>query len=404
MGGRRSIRPGTRGFTVLLSAAMAMTALGIDTLLPAFDEIRAEFGLASDATEVARLVTAFIVGFGLGQFPAGLLADRFGRRAVLRGGLALYIVGAAASALAPSLGWMIAARFLWGLGAAGPRVAVTALVRDSYVGAAMAKQMSTIMAIFLIVPMIAPALGEALLAIGPWQFVFWFCVLAALGVMTAATFLVSPPRDASRGAFTRASVWADWKAVLTAPGTVVWVLATCALTSTFMSFIASSENIVDEAFGLKRWFVLIFAGLALSMAMATSLNGRFVERIGLRRALTVAPVSLVVLATATCAVALATDGTPPAAVFFVLAFAVMVNQQLLMVNINSAAMVPLGHVAGSAAALIGATPQVVGALLGSQIDARFDGTVRPLSIAFLATSLVTLVSVRRGLRATRASL
>lgn len=378
-----------------------MTALGIDTLLPAFDDIRAEFGLASDATSVAGLVTAFIVGFGLGQFPAGLLADRFGRRPVLWGGLALYIFGAAAAALAPSLGLMIVARFVWGLGAAGPRVAVTALVRDSYVGAEMAKQMSTIMAIFLIVPMVAPALGQALLALGPWQLTAWFCAASALLVIIAAAHLPPAAPTVARPPLSMSAVWADWKAVLTTPGTVAWILATSAATSTFMSYIASSENIVDEVFGLKRWFVLIFGVFALSMALATIVNGRFVVRLGLRRILTVMSLALIGASATLCAVAVATGGTPPVAVFLVLITAVMVCQQILMVNINSAAMVPLGHIAGSAAALIGATPMVLGALIGSRIDARFDGTVRPLSIAFLIGACITALAVRHALRATR---
>src|SRR5690606_26438329 len=195
---------------------------------------------------------------------------------VLWGGLALYIVGAAAAALAPSLGLMVVARFVWGLGAAGPRVAVTALVRDSYVGAEMAKQMSSIMAIFLIVPMIAPALGQALLALGPWQLVFWFCAAAALVVIFAAGFLPAQSATAARAPLSRAAIWADWKAVATTPGTLAWVAGTCALTGTFFSFIASSENIVDEVFGLKRWFVVIFGVFALSMAASTIINGRFV--------------------------------------------------------------------------------------------------------------------------------
>ena len=386
---------------MLLSSAMAMTALGIDTLLPAFDDIRAEFGLASDAPSVAGLVTAFIVGFGLGQFPAGLLADRFGRRPVLWGGLVLYIVGAAASALAPSLGLMIAARFVWGLGASGPRVAVTALVRDSYVGAEMAKQMSTIMAIFLIVPMIAPALGQALLALGPWQLTVWFCAAAALFVIAAAAYLPPAPTDVERAPLSVGAVWADWKAVVTTPGTVAWVVATCSMTGAFMSYIASSENIIDEVFGLKRWFVLIFGVFALSMALATVVNGRFVVKVGLTRILTVMPVVLIVTSLALCAAAVATDGRPPVGLFLVLITAVMMCQQILLVNINSAAMIPLGHIAGSAAALIGATPMVFGALIGSRIDAQFDGTVQPLSIAFLVAALLTAFAVWRALAVTR---
>src|SRR5690606_4956914 len=126
-----------------------------------------------------------------------------------------------------------------------------------------------------------------------------------------------------------------------------------------------------------------FGVFALSMALATIVNGRFVVRLGLRRILTVMSLALIGASATLCAVAVATGGTPPVAVLLVLITAVMVCQQILMVNIDSAAMVPLGHIAGSAAALIGATPMVLGALIGSRIDARFDGTVRPLSIAFL---------------------
>jgi DHA1 family bicyclomycin/chloramphenicol resistance-like MFS transporter len=395
------IQPGTRAFTILLSGAMAMTALGVDTLLPAFDDVRAEFDLAADATQVAGLVTAFIVGFGLGQLPAGILADRYGRRPVLWGGLVVYVIGAAAAALAPSLGLMVAARFLWGLGAAGPRVAVTAMVRDSYSGEAMARQMSSIMAIFLIVPMLAPAIGAGLIALGPWQLTIWLCVAVAVLVFLASTYLPPTLPVANRRPLSARAMVADWKIVLGTPGTLGWIAATVAMTGTFMSYIASSENIVDEVFGLERWFVLTFAALASVMALANLLNGRVVESLGLRRILTVMPFVQIGTAAALCLAALATGGTPPFAVFLSLAILVMMSQQILMVNINSAAMVPLGHVAGTAAAVIGAVPMVLGSLIGSQIDARFDGTVTPLSVAFLVGAVLSWLAVRQALRATR---
>lgn len=379
-----------------------MTALGVDTMLPAFDEIRAEYGLAGDATQVTGLITAFIVGFGIGQLPAGILADRFGRRPVLFGGLALYVVGAALAALAPSLGLMIAARFVWGLGAAGPRVAVTALVRDSFSGAAMARQMSSIMAIFLIVPMVAPSLGAGVIALGPWQLVIWMCAAIALLVFAAATYLPAPVPIANRRPFSARSMLADWRTVLATPGTLGWIAATVVMTGTFMSYLASSENIVDEVFGLKRWFVVTFAALALVMAAAQLVNGRFVEAIGLRRILAVVPAVQIASSAALAITALATDGVPPFGVFLSLLIVVMVSQQVLMVNINSAAMIPLGAVAGSAAAVIGATPQIFGSLLGNRIDAAFDGTVTPLSVAFLVGSLLSAASIHYALRATRA--
>jgi len=379
---------------------MALTALGIDTLLPAFDDVRAEFGLASDATQVAGLVTAFIVGLGLGQLPAGILADRYGRRAVLWGGLAVYVVGAAAAALAPSLGLMIAARFLWGLGAAGPRVAVMAMVRDAYSGAAMAKQMSSIMSIFLIVPMLAPALGAGLLAIGPWQLTIWLCVVVAGLIFVASLYLPPTQPVTDREPLSVRGMWSDWRTVLSTPGTFGWIAATVVMTGSFMSYIASSENIIDEVFGLKRWFVLTFAAVALVMAFATATNGRLVESVGLRRILVVVACGQVATTATLCTVVLATGGTPPFALFLPILISVLMCQQVLMVNINSAAMMPLGHVAGSAAALIGAAPQVFGALIGSRIDAAFNGTVTPLAIAFVVGSVLSGLAIRQALGVT----
>jgi DHA1 family bicyclomycin/chloramphenicol resistance-like MFS transporter len=150
--GRTHLALGSKGFVAVLSMCMAVTALGVDTILPAYGEIRESLGLAEGATEVTGLITFYLMGNSIGLLPAGLLADRFGRKAVMWGGLALYLVGAVGTILAPSLAMMFAARFVWGLGGAGPRVAALAMVRDGFAGEQMAKQMSFVMAVFLLVP------------------------------------------------------------------------------------------------------------------------------------------------------------------------------------------------------------------------------------------------------------
>lgn len=396
---RRRIVPGTKSFTLLLSVAMGMTALAIDSLLPAFDEIRAEFGLEPGATDVAALVTAFIVGMGLGQVPAGLLADRYGRRPVLWGGIALYVVGALGAVLAPSLGMMIAARFVWGLGGAGPRVAVMAMVRDAYQGARMAREMSTIMAVFLLVPMFAPAIGAGLVALGPWQLTIWLCIVVATLLFAASTRLPPAPPPTDRPPLTVAELGRSWKVVLTTPGTLGYLVATTAMMAAFMSFIASSENIVDEVFGLRRWFALVFGVMGAGLAVANLANGRVVEAIGLHRLLQRVPLVQAGIAASLLAVAVATDGTPPFLLFAAVLLALLMAQQVTMVNINSAAMQPLGHVAGTGAAVIGMVPTVVGSLLGSVVDRQFDGTITPLATAFLVAAIVALAATRRALRA-----
>lgn len=379
--------------------AMAVTALAIDTVLPAFSDIRLHLGLEEDSTAVAGLITAFLMGSGLGLLPAGLLADRFGRRPVMWGGLALYCVGAVAAALAPSLGVLLVARFVWGLGSAGPRVAAMAMVRDAYEGAQMARQMSLMMAVFLVVPTVAPALGAGLVAIGPWQLVFWVCAVAGVAVFGLSTRLPATLPVGERSPLSGAEVSRLCRAVFATPGTIAHLVALTASYGAFFSYLASSEIIVDRVFGLDRWFPMIFGGLAVVMGVTMVANGRLVERVGLDRMLIRLLLAQVVIDLAFLAVAVATGGTPRFSLFIVVFVLVLACQQAIVPNLNSAAMRPLGHVAGTAAAILGMIPMVFGSIIGSLIDRAFDGTITPLAIGFVVASIVALLATRAGLRA-----
>ncbi len=167
----------------------ALLAFGIDTALPAFDEIREAYDLADGSGEVSLVVTAYFLGMAAGQLPVGPLSDRFGRRPILLGSLALYVVGAVGATLAPSFGAVLVSRFVWGLGASGPAVISHAIARDLYDGDRMARVLSLVMAVFLIGPTIAPLIGEALIALFPWQSVFaGAAVLAVVGITWTARF------------------------------------------------------------------------------------------------------------------------------------------------------------------------------------------------------------------------
>jgi DHA1 family bicyclomycin/chloramphenicol resistance-like MFS transporter len=386
--------PGTPGFTFVLSMAMAVTALSIDTVLPAFPEIREYLDLPADSTSVAALVTAFLIGSGLGLIPAGLLADRYGRRPVMWGGLLIFSIGAAAAALAPTLELMLAARVLWGLGAAGPRVAALAMVRDAYEGEQMARQMSLIMAVFILVPTVAPAIGAGLLAIGPWQLVFWLCALAGVAVFALSTRLPATMPPGERRALTANEILASWRVVLTTPGTLAYLVALTALFASFISYLASSEIIYDEVFGLADWFPVIFGALALLIGAMMLINGRLVERVGLERMINRLLVLQLGASAALVALALLTDGTPPFWAF-IGAFSIVAGvQTVLTPNLNSAAMRPLAHVAGSGAALLGMIPMIIGSLLGSLIDRAYNGTITPMSIGFLVAGSVAMIASR----------
>lgn len=383
------ITPGSRGFVVVLSMCIATTALGVDTVLPAYDEIRTSLGLAVGATEVTGLVTFYLMGNAAGLLPAGLLADRFGRRAVMWAGLVLYVVGAVGSILAPTLATMLVARFVWGLGSAGPRVAAVAMVRDGFVGEQMARQMSLIMAVFMIVPAVAPAMSAGLLTVGPWESVFWTCAVLAVVVAAAVSRLPETLVVADRRPLAARAVGSSLRTVVTTPGIPAYLVSLTALQGVFVAYLSGSELIIDQTYDLRRWFPLFFGVLSIGMLVGMLLNGRFVERLGLFRAVGLIYGGNLVVVGSMLVTALLTDGVPPFWAFAPLAALVLFFQQLLIPNLNASAMRPLAGVAGTGAAVLGMVPGVLGAVIGETVNRRFDGTVTPLAVGFVAATLVS---------------
>jgi DHA1 family bicyclomycin/chloramphenicol resistance-like MFS transporter len=400
-GGKPRIRVGSKTFTFVLAMGMAVTALGIDSVLPAFPDIRAAMGLDEDATEVAGLITFFLIGSSAGLLPAGLLADRYGRRAVMLGGLVLYVAGALGALLAPTLPVMFAARFVWGLGSAGPRVAAMAMIRDAYEGDQMAKQMSFMMAVFILVPTFAPAVASGLLRLGPWQLVFWLCAFAGAALLVLSLRLPETLEPADRLALSAGDVWRSCRTVFVTPGTYGYLVALTALFGVFISYIASSEIIHDEVFGLSDWFALFFGAMSLVMGAGMYLNGHIVERVGLDRLSGVVFVANLAAVALLLAVALATDGEPPFWLFVLSLAPILFTVQMLLPNLTSGSMKPLAHVAGTAAAIFGVVPGVVGAIIGSVIDRRFDGTITPLAIGFVVSNSIAWLGWRWAVSAAR---
>jgi DHA1 family bicyclomycin/chloramphenicol resistance-like MFS transporter len=317
------------------------------------------------------------------------------------GGLVLYVVGAIAALFAPTLTLMFAARFVWGLGSAGPRVAVMAMVRDAYAGEQMAKQMSFIMAVFILVPTFAPSLSAGLLLIGPWQIVFWLCAAAGVVMLLATLRLPETLADEDRIALSAREVWGSCRTVLVAPGTAGYLVSLTALFGVFLSYLASSEIILDQVFDLSDWFPVFFGGLSVAMGLGMYVNGRIVERVGLDRLMAKVFVASVVAVVGLLALALATDGKPAFWAFVAVMAAVLFLHQMLIPDLNAAAMRPLAHVAGTAAAILGMVPGVVGSIIGWSIDRQFDGSILPLAIAYAVGTAVAIVGYWWAVVATR---
>ena len=378
---------GKREFIVLISMLMALTALAIDMMLPAFAEMRAGFGLEPDSSSIALVITVFLVGFGIGQPVWGPLSDALGRKRILWIGLGIYVLASLGAALAPSLATLLLLRFVGGFGAAAIRVVTQGTIRDRYKGEGMAKVLSYIMAVFLLVPMVAPSIGTVILAFGQWQWVFAFFIAAALLAAAWSTRLPETLPPERRIEFKLSRFVAAGKTVLSSRFAMGFTVAQMLVFGFFASYLASTELIVDDVFGLRAWFPLIFGGASLMLGAAMLFNPRFIDRFGLRRMIGFALVAYIVATSLFAVIAVASGGHPPFFLYLVGVLPILVAHSFVMPNLNSAAMMPMGRVAGTAAALIGSISTLGGAAIGAIIDAAYDGSVTPFAIAGLITSL-----------------
>ena len=389
----------------ILSALMALMAMAIDLMLTGFDEMREAFGLDPSSNEVANVITVFFIGLAVAQLFFGPITDRFGRKSVLYVSVVIYVVGAVGSALAPSLGWLLVARFVWGIGAAGARVVATAVVRDHFEGVQMAKAMSQIMAVFIIIPVVAPTLGAAIIAIAPWRTVFWACAVWALMMATWSLRLPESLPVERRRRLDRRDITSAYVEFVRTRRTIWFSAASVFLQACFTMYLASSELIVSEIYDRREQFPFIFGITALGFAVAAGLNGRAVGVFGVQKVIW-AVLGVLIAGSAVLAVVVAVVDTPSFWFFMPGIGLLLMLFMFLMPNMSAEALQPVPHIAGTASALSGACRMAGGALLGGLVAARIDTSVTPFAVALLvfavAAAACTAIAVRpsRGLVAT----
>jgi len=380
-------------FIALLALSTALVALGIDIMLPALGAIRSDLGLPADSTAVAGLVTAYFLGLAFGHIGYGPVSDRFGRLPALYVGFAVYALGGLAAALSSSLPVLLVSRFVWGLGAAGPRVVTMAMIRDTSEGERMSRAMSFVMTVFLIVPVLAPSLGAAIVSVASWRWVFGACVVVVAAMSLWALRLPETLHAEHRLELRLTRVARAARFVVSDRGAMGYTLTLSALYGAFLSYIASSEIIFVQVFDRAESFPYIFGGLALFMGVAMMGNARIVGRVGTRRVAHTALVMYVGVAAVFTSINLATGGQPAFVVFLVCVVALISSHAVLIPNLFTLAMTDMAPVAGTASSVIGAAQIALGAVLGSVIDRAFDGTVLPLSLGFLGYGMIALVLV-----------
>tara|TARA_B100001769_G_scaffold132419_1_gene103554 strand:- start:66 stop:1298 length:1233 start_codon:yes stop_codon:yes gene_type:complete len=389
----RNMSLGRRELLALVAALMALMALGIDILLPAFDDIRVAYGLAEDSSAPGQLITVYFVGLAVAQLFFGPLSDWFGRKPVIYAGITIYVIGSLGAAIAPNFVTLLLFRFIWGVGAAGTRVVAVAVIRDCYEGSQMAKAMSEVMAVFVLVPIIAPTFGAGLIAIFPWESIFWFCAIAAVALCVWSLRLPETLAPEHKTRFNWASTKAGYGRVLRTRLTASYTLASIFLQAVFVMYLSSSERIIGDILGRGDQFPIIFGVVAIMFGITALLNGRFVVVLGIKKLLFFSASALVFFSFVLLVVTIVEGGNPGFWVFIPLLAIVLSTFMFIMPNLNSAALFPMGDIAGTAGAFTSAIRMSIGAAIGGVLNALIDESLTPFAVGVAAMAIFAFISM-----------
>jgi DHA1 family bicyclomycin/chloramphenicol resistance-like MFS transporter len=375
-------------FIALTAALMALNSLAIDVMLPALPYMGQSLGVANE-NDRQLVVSAYMVGFGAAQLFFGPISDRFGRRAPLFFGIALYLVCAFAATFAPTFAILLGLRFVQGLGAAATRVVAMSVIRDRFSGREMASIMSLVFMVFMALPVVAPGVGQIILLVGTWHYIFLFMVGLAAVIGAWAWFrLPETLHPEYRRQLTVASVIGGFGAVFTNRTAFFYGLAGMFLFGGMFGFIICTQQIFVEIYGLGPLFPVAFASIAAWMAFANFLNSAIVKRLGMRRISHGA--LLIYIACALVILGLSLKGPVNFWVYYALLMVFQFVFAWASSNMNSLSMEPLGRVAGTAAATFGFMQTVGGAVIGTFIGQQFNGTVTPNATAWVVLGVVVL--------------
>lgn len=391
-------------FVALMAGMFALTALSIDAMLPALPLIAQDL-IPGAPNNVQLVVTSFVAGLGVGILVMGPLSDSLGRRRVIAMGIGLYIIGAVLAWSAQSLPMLLAARVLQGFGIAAPRTAGIAMVRDLYAGRLMARVMSFVMTIFILVPAVAPFLGMLIADLAGWRAIFLGFVLCGLAMLL--WLLARQPETLAlerRRPFRILVIWAALKDILTNRLVLIYILTLSLAFGQMFGFLSSAQQIYDIRFGMAESFPLWFAVQALVGGLAGPLNAMLVMRLGMRHMATAGFIAQTLL-TAGVALFWASGWMPEALAFpsfFLWSAMVFFLGGIIFGNLNALALEPLGHIAGMGAAVVGSLSTLLAVVVAVPMGLAFDGTPLPLMLGVMVCSALGVALMLLARRVTEA--
>ena len=376
------------GFIILMASLMSVIAISIDAMLPALGQIGVDLGAATP-NQAQYVITMLFAGMAIGQLIYGPMSDATGRKKVLYMGLGLYALGSLLCFLAKDLDAMLIGRFVQGLGVASPYISCMAIIRDKYAGRDMARIMSLVMMIFILVPCIAPTLGQGIMYFSSWRGIFMFYIIM-IAAMTAYIFLrleETLPQD-KRVKFSIGNLSHGFKTVMGSRHTVGYTICIGLVFGSFMGYLNSSQQIFQVQFNTGKLFALYFGGLAFVFGISSFVNSHFVKRLGMRH-ICLRGIIVTIVASG---IFLAVNLTMPVHLWMFLIYAAILFFicGLMFGNLNALAMEPMGEIAGLAAAVIGFVSTIISMVIGAVIGQMYDNTLVPIVSGFLATGILSL--------------
>jgi MFS transporter, DHA1 family, multidrug resistance protein len=379
-------------FVALIALTFSLIAMSIDSMLPALGTIAADLN-ASDPNDRQLVLTAFFGGMTLGQIFYGPLSDSTGRKPAMYVGIAFFILGGLICAFTTNFTIMVLARILQGFGAAGPRIVAMAMVRDLHSGRAMARVMSFVMAVFILVPMLAPSVGQLVLLFANWRAIFFGLVF--MGIVDFLWLWLRQPETLERkdrSPLSLGNILRSAREAVTNRVTLGYTIATGCVFGAFICYLGTSQQIFQEQYGTGKLFSVYFGILAMGIGIASITNARLVMHFGMRNLSKWALRSAAVMTLAFIPIAWLLGGHPPLWLFVIFMTVLFFFNGLLFGNYNAIAMEPMGHIAGVASAVVASLSTLIAVAAGTPIGRYYDGTVIPVVTGFAVMALLAIIA------------
>lgn len=377
-------------FIALFALMMSLTALSMDAVLPAFPDIARDLQI-SHYQYTQWIVSGLIFGMVFGEMTFGPLSDAIGRRKSILLGVSIYMLGSIIAMTAQTLPILLLGRVIQGIGVAGPKIASRALIRDLYKGPAMARIMSFVMVIFILVPMLAPWFGQKVMLLGSWRWVFVaFLVQASIASIWLLLRQAETLPKEQRQPLHLGRLLRDGKSIALRVDVMAYTAIAGCIFSGMMLYLSISQSIFQDIYHTGTDFPLYFALMSCGAGLASFTNGNLVMRLGMRLLVTVALSLMALVALVMLLAALFHQGVPPFWLFLLLGMLVFFCQGLLFGNINAMAMEPLGKTAGLGASMISSFSSLLAVVLSTLVGLFYHHSVTPLASGFLLFSSLSL--------------